>query len=225
VSTLPPGEADDRGAVRSGARAGLPFALASLALGISFGVIARPVMGPIAPIVMSIVVFAGAAQFAALAVLASGGGAIAAIIAGLLLNLRFLPMGIAIAPSLTHSWFGRAARGQALVDASWALAGREDGRFDIEFLLGATLSQYPAWVGGTVIGVLGGAVIHDPAALGLDAIYPAFFFALLVAELRKQGAGRVAIAGAILALVLTPLLPGGLPIIAASLCALLGIRR
>ena len=78
----------------------MPFALASLLLGISFGVVARPVMGPAAAIVMSFVVFAGSAQFAALAVLMSGGGALAAIVAGVLLNLRFVPMGIAIAPSL-----------------------------------------------------------------------------------------------------------------------------
>ena len=61
--------------VSAGVRAGLPLVLPTLALGVSFGVLARPVMGAVAPIVMSILVFSGAAQFAALSVLAAGGGA------------------------------------------------------------------------------------------------------------------------------------------------------
>jgi 4-azaleucine resistance transporter AzlC len=211
--------------VTSGVRAGIPFALASGLLGISFGVVARPVMGPAAAIVMSLVVFAGSAQFAALAVLAAGGGALAAIIAGVLLNLRFVPMGIAIAPSLTQRRLGRAARGQSLVDASWALASRGEGRFDTDFLLGATLVQYPAWVGGTILGALAGGMFGDPKALGLDAIFPAFFLGLLAPELRKSRARLVALLGAAVALLLTPVAPAGVPIIAASLCALVGLRR
>jgi predicted branched-subunit amino acid permease len=182
-------------------------------------------MGPTATIVMSVVVFAGSAQFAALAVLAAGGGALAAIVAGVLLNLRFVPMGIAIAPSLTQGPVGRAVRGQALVDASWALSNRGGGRFDIDFLLGSTLTQYPAWVGGTIVGVLGSTVIGDPNTLGLDAIFPAFFLGLLVAELDRPHAKIVALLGAAVALALTPLAPAGIPIIAASLFALIGLRR
>ena len=79
---------------------GIPLAAASVLVGLSFGVLAEPVMGDVAPIVMSAIVFAGSAQFAATAVLADGGGAAAAIVAGMLLNARFLPMGIAIAPSV-----------------------------------------------------------------------------------------------------------------------------
>jgi predicted branched-subunit amino acid permease len=60
--------------LRTGIRAGLPFGLPVLALGISFGVLARPLMGPVAPIVMSVVVYSGAAQFAALTVLTAGDG-------------------------------------------------------------------------------------------------------------------------------------------------------
>src|SRR5687768_14975216 len=86
--------------LRAGARAGVPFAVAAFVIGISFGVIAEPVMGTVAPIVMSAIVFAGSAQFAATAVLTDGGGAVAAIVAGILLNLRYGPMGIALAPSL-----------------------------------------------------------------------------------------------------------------------------
>jgi 4-azaleucine resistance transporter AzlC len=209
-----PGSARER--VAAGVRAGMPYGAASLLLGLSFGVLARPLMGPVATIVMSVIVFAGSAQFAALAVLSAGGGAAAAIVAGMLLNLRFVPMGIAIAPSLRSGPLGRALRGQALVDASWALANRGGGRFDIDFLLGSTLAQYPAWVGGTVLGVLAGGLIGNPKSLGLDAIFPAFFLGLLVAEMRRPQARPIAALGAVIALVLTPLTPAGVPIIVAA---------
>jgi 4-azaleucine resistance transporter AzlC len=218
------GRASRRLSLRAGFRAGVPYALAGCTLSFSFGVVARPVMGPIAPIVMSVIVFAGSAQFAALAVLAAGGGAIAAIIAGALLNLRFVPMGIAIAPWLREGPFGRALRAQAIVDASWAMSHQGEGRYDPDFLLGATLPQYPMWVLGTVIGVIVGPSL-DANSLGLDAILPAFFFGLLLTELPKPKAKLVAACGACVAAALTPLTPAGVPIIAASLAALLGLRR
>ena len=152
-----------------------------MVLGISFGVLARPVLGTTATIVMSVVVFAGASQFAATAVLAAGGGAAAAVVAGILMNARFLPMGIALAPSLTGRAARRAIEGQAMVDASWAIAHEGGGRFDRDRLLGATIPQYPGWVLGTVMGALGGDLVGDPERLGLDAVLPAFFLALLVA--------------------------------------------
>jgi 4-azaleucine resistance transporter AzlC len=207
-----------------GIRAGLPLGLAALVLSFSFGVVARPVMGPVAPIVMSVIVFAGSAQFAALAVLSGGGGAFAAIVAGILLNLRFGPMGIALGPSLRGGRWRRALTGQAVVDASWALANRGEGRFDPDLLLGATVPQYVGWVLGTVIGVLGGGVIGDPLRFGLDAIFPAFFLALLAPELRDRRARTAAVVGAAIALALTPLAPAGVPILAACLGAGVGLR-
>ena len=110
----------------AGVRAGLPLLLPTLALGVSFGVLARPVMGPAAPIAMSILVFSGAAQFAALSVLAAGGGALAAITAGMLLNARWLPMGFAIGPSLRGGPLARAAQGLTIVDASFVISSRGD---------------------------------------------------------------------------------------------------
>ena len=210
--------------LQAGIRAGIPYAVAAAMVGISFGVVARPVMGTVAPIVMSAIVFAGSAQFAAVAVLAAGGSAAAAIVAGLLLNARYFPMGVALAPSLRGGPLRRAAIGQAMIDASWAMASRGGGRFDPAFMVGATLPSYPCWVGGTAIGVLAGDVIGDPERLGLDVLFPAFFLGLLVGELR---AGRLAIAaaclGAAIALALTPFTPAGVPIIAASAAALLGL--
>jgi 4-azaleucine resistance transporter AzlC len=209
----------------AGIRAGLPFALATLVLGASFGVLAEPLMGPVAPIVMSIVVFAGSAQFAALSVLAAGGGAVPAIAAGLLMNARFLPMGLAFGPSLRGGPLTRALQGQAVVDASFAIGNRGDGRFDHRVVIGATLPQAVGWVGGTAIGVLGGALIAEPERYGLDAVFPAFYLALLFGEAHGRRALAAAALGAAIALALLPVAPPGVPVIAAAAAALIGLRR
>jgi predicted branched-subunit amino acid permease len=212
--------------VIAGARAGLPFAVAAFLLAVSFGVIAEPVLGTGATLAMSALVFAGSAQFGSVAVLAGGGGVAAAVTAAILLNARYLPMGIALAPSLRGGWARRAAYGEAMIDASWAMANRGGGRFDPDFLVGATIPSYPAWVGGTVIGVLAGDLVGDPDSLGLDALFPAFFLALLVGGEFRTGrmAVLVAVAGGAIGLALTPLTPAGVPVIAASAAALLGLR-
>jgi predicted branched-subunit amino acid permease len=209
---------------RAGLKAGVGFALAAFVLGVSFGVLAEPIMGPVAPVVMSAVLFSGAAQFGSTAVLAAGGDALTAIAAGTMLNARFLPMGVAAATALHGSPLRRAVEGQAVVDASWALAVQGDGRFDRELMIGATIPQYPAWVGGTLIGVLGGSALGDPTSLGLDAIFPAFFVGLLAAELSRPRALAAALLGGAIALALTPVLPPGLPVLLASAAALIGLR-
>jgi branched chain amino acid efflux pump len=206
--------------LKPGIRVGIPLGIAAGLLSFSFGVLARPVMGPVAPIVMSLVVFAGSAQFASLAVLSGGGSAVAAIVAGILLNLRFLPMGIALGPSVRGGRLRRGLTGQAIVDASWALANRGGGRFDPDVVIGATIPQYVCWALGTVAGVLGAGIIGDPLTLGLDALFPAFFLALLAPELRSRDGLRAAVGGALIALALLPWAPAGVPIIAACLAAL-----
>jgi len=222
---MPSGEdTDKRKRFWRGVRLGTPIAVAGFFLAISFGVLAEPVMGNVAPIVMSATLFAGSAQFGALAVFAAGGGAGAAIAAGILLNLRYLPMGIALAPSLRGGALRRALVGQTMVDFSWAVASRGDGRFDPYLMMGATAPCYPAWVGGTAIGVFAGDLIGDPAALGLDAMFPAFFLCLLVeGELRPGLPRTVAALGSLIALALIPFTPAGIPVIAACGAALLGL--
>jgi 4-azaleucine resistance transporter AzlC len=208
-----------------GARAGVPFGLAGGLLGLSFGVVAQSAgMSAGAAIAMSAIVFAGSAQFTAIAIIAQGGTVAAAVLAAALVNSRFLPMGVALAPSLPGNAMRRAAQGQAIVDASWAIAGRGDGTFDRSLLFGSTAVQYLGWVGGTVAGALGGNVLGDAEALGLDAIYPAFFLALLIKELTDRRSRLVAGLGALIALALVPVAPAGVPVLAASLAALVGLH-
>lgn len=210
--------------LRQGLKAGVSLLLPTLAIGISFGVLAEPVLGATASIVMSIVVFSGAAQFAALTVIGTGGGALAAIVAGMLLNARWLPMGLAIGPFLKGGRVRRSIESTAIVDASFVLASNGDGTFSRDRLIGSTLPQFVAWNLGTVIGVLGGSLLGDPEALGLDAVFPAFFAYLLFEELKDRIRVTTAAVGAGIALVLLPLTPAGVPVLAAACAALIGLR-
>lgn len=209
--------------LRDGARDGLPYAGASFVLALSFGVVARAAgFPPLAAVVMSAVVFAGSAQFAAVGILAVGGGVGAAVGAAALMNSRFVPMGFAIGPSLRGGRLRRAVEGQPVVDSSWTMAARGDGAFDRTYLFGHSGVQYVAWVAGTTVGVLVPGL--DARALGLDAVFPTFFLALLVGELRDRRRVLVAALAAGLALSLVPLTPPGVPVLVAGAAALLGLR-
>ena len=205
----------------------LPLALATGVMGISFGVLAYSLnWGVVAPIVFSVITFSGTAQFAVASVLGGGGGVVSAIAAAVLLNARFLPMGIAVAPFLKGGPLRRALEGQAVVDASWAMASRGGGRFDREFMIGATIPQVTLWIVGTVVGVLVGGVVGNVERLGLDVIFPAFYLTLLVEELRAGGRTiAVVLLAAALALALVPFAPPGIPVIVSCAAALLGLRR
>lgn len=212
---------------RDGVRAVLPLSVAVLGFGVAFGVLATSIgMGNLAPIVMSATTFAGSAQFAAASVLADGGAVAAAIAAGLLLNARYGPIGVTVAPWLQGGAWSRFWHAQLTVDESWALAAEPDGRYEPRILLAAGLGLYIAWVGGTTIGVLIGDVLPSPDTLGLDAAFPALFLALLAPQLRSRRTAWVAAAlGAAIALALTPVAPPGVPIIAACAATLIGLRK
>ena len=211
--------------LRDGARAVAPLSVAAAAFAVSFGVLAESAgMGTIAPIVMSATTFAGSAQFAAASILDDGGGVAAAVTAAVLLNLRYAPISISVAPGFEGSLPRRLVESQLIVDESWAVSHRGGGRFDHRVLLGAGLLLYPCWVGGTVLGALGGELIGDPNDLGLDAAFPALFLALLYPLLRTRATVAAAIAGAVVALALTPFAPPGIPIVAAAAVCLAGWR-
>jgi 4-azaleucine resistance transporter AzlC len=210
---------------RDGMRVVLPLLPAVLALGASFGVLAQAAgMGTVASLVMSATTFAGSAQMAVVSVLGAGSTAIAAIGAAILLNARYGPMALAARGAFTGGPLRRLLESQLLVDESWALANR-DGRFDRRILLGAGVLLYLGWNTGTAIGVVAGEGLGDPAAIGLDAAFPALFLALLAPQLRSRNAVAAALGGAAIALVLVPVSPAGVPVIAATLACLVGLRR
>jgi 4-azaleucine resistance transporter AzlC len=216
--------AADRASFRLGFRQALPFCAVGFVIALSFGVLATEAGFTAGQAIATAgLVFAGSAQFAALSIVAGGGGIAAALAAATLMNSRFLAMGIALAPSLPGGRVRRAAQGQAVVDISWALAHRGDGTFDRWLMFGNTAPQYVTWLAGTVVGAYAGDLIGDPERLGLDALFPTFFVAILLAELRRPGARVVALVGAVIALALVPWAPPGIPILMASAAALLGL--
>jgi 4-azaleucine resistance transporter AzlC len=215
-----------QGGVRAGVRAALPFTIAVAGFGVSFGILARAAgFPPLAAVVMSGTTFAGSAQFAAASVLEAGGAVSAAVAAAILLNARYGPIGISVAPALSGPAWKRFLVAQLIVDESWAMAARGDGTYDRGVLVGAGLTLYAAWVSSTVVGALGARLLGDPAVLGLDAAFPALFLALLWPQLSERRAPLAAVAGAMIALALIPWTPPGVPIIAASSACLLGLAR
>lgn len=213
--------------VRRSLTLALPLAAVVGVFGISFGVLAAGTsgFGALAALAMSATTFAGSAQFAAVTVLSAGGQLLPAVVAAVLLNLRYLPIGISVAPSVRGGWLQRFLQAQLVVDESWAVSARAGGRFDARVLVVVGLTLYAAWLIGTGVGVVTGAALGDPNRLGLDGAFPALFLALLAPQLLNRRAVAAALVGGAIALVLLPVAPAGLPIIAAAAAALIGLRR
>jgi 4-azaleucine resistance transporter AzlC len=216
---------EERG-FRHGIRAAVPLTVAVGGFGISYGVLARSSgMGAIAPVVMSATTFAGSAQFAAASILGTGGATATAILAAVLLNARYAPIGVTVAPWLKGGWWSRVLHAHLMVDESWAVAAEGGGRWNPRVLFAAGATLWVAWVLGTAAGVAFGDVLGDPNDLGFDAAFPALFLALLAPQIRDRVPRLAAATGAAIGLALTPFTPTGVPIVAASLACLLGLPR
>jgi 4-azaleucine resistance transporter AzlC len=211
---------------RDGAKKVAPIAVAALAFGVSFGVLARASgIASVEAIVMSATTFAGSAQFAVASILGAAGGIVSAIVAATLLNARYAPISVSMAPIFVGSPLRRLLESQLIVDESWAMSRRADGRYDRRLLVGAGLVLYVCWVGGTVVGAIAGDALGDPASLGLDAAFPALFLAILVTQVHSRRALAAAVLGGAIALALLPVAPAGVPIVAAAGACLLGWKR
>jgi 4-azaleucine resistance transporter AzlC len=128
IASVDGGGLEDR-SYRHGVTASLPLSVAVLGFGVSYGVLALSVgMGALAPVVMSVTTFAGSAQFAAASVLGGGGSATTAILAALMLNARYLPLGVTVAPWLEGGFWSRLLHAHLMVDESWAIAAEGQGR-------------------------------------------------------------------------------------------------
>ena len=207
--------------VRDGVRVIAPFAVAVAAFGLTFGVLARDAgLGGVKAIVFSATTFAGSAQFAATSVLSAGGTLAAAIAAAVLLNTRYVPIGLSVAPALPGPAWKRGLRAQLVVDESWAVSHLGGGRYDARLLLGAGLTLYCAWVAGTTLGSVAGSLLGDP-----DAAFPALFLALLAGQVRGRIGAAAALGGAAVAAALVTFVPPGVPVVAASAVCLIGLRR
>jgi 4-azaleucine resistance transporter AzlC len=184
--------------------------------GVSFGVLAVAAgLSPAQACVMSMLTFTGASQFAFIGGIAAGAGPLAAMAPAVMLALRNAAYGLSLAPILPRRLRDRALASHLVIDESTAMArAQEDPAAARQAFLATGISIWLCWNLGTLAGALLGGGL-DPKALGLDAMFPAAFLALLAPQLRRPGAPAAAIAGAVIALCLVPLAPAGVPIIAA----------
>jgi 4-azaleucine resistance transporter AzlC len=184
---------------------------------VSFG--ATAVAGGLAwwvPVAMSVFVFAGGAQFAAIGVVLAGGSPVAAVAAGALLNTRLLPYGMAVADVTSGAWWTRLIGAQVTTDESVAFALRQQDpalRRQAFWTCGVTL--FAVWNVAVLLGVVAGTAVKNTAAFGLDATFPAVVLALALPTLADRRTQAAAGTGAAAAVALTPVLPAGLPVLAA----------
>ena len=169
---------------------------AMIAVGASFGAIAIGTGLPTwVPFLMSTVVFAGGAQFMAVGLLAAG-NPIAAVLAGLLLNARHLPFGLAVSETVGHRWWHRILGSHLMTDevVAFTLAESDPARRRRTYwVIGVVL--FTSWNLGTLLGVLVGSAAGDPETFGLDAAFPAGLIALILPSLRDRDTRRVALVG------------------------------
>jgi 4-azaleucine resistance transporter AzlC len=194
----------------------LAIAAAVGAVGVSFGAITVAAGLPawVVP-AMGVLVFAGGAQFLAVGLMAAG-SPVAAVLGGLLLNARHLPFGLAVAGAVGDRWPARLIGSHLMIDESVAFAMAQTDparRRRAYWLTGVAL--FVAWNVGSLLGVVLGGAVADPAALGVDAAFPAGLLALILPSLRDRETRAVAGLGAAVAVLTTPLLPAGLPVLLA----------
>jgi 4-azaleucine resistance transporter AzlC len=204
--TLDPGPARDIALV----------CLADGVVGLSYGAISVGGGLPLwVPVVLSIVVFAGASQFLFVGIVAAGGSPIAAMVAGVLVNTRHVAFGLAVSDVIGGGW-RRLPGSHLMTDENVAFAlGQDDLRHKRAAYWAAGIGIFVCWNVGVLVGGLAGTVITDTDVFGLDAAFPAVLLALVLPALRDKSTRTAALAGTVVALAATPFLPAGLPVLLA----------
>jgi predicted branched-subunit amino acid permease len=191
---------------------GVAFGAASVASGFSV----------LQTCLFSLLTFTGASQFAAVGVVGSGGAAISAVAAATMLGTRNALYAIQMAPLLRVRGLRRVAAAHLTIDESTGVALSQAPRGTAAMRAGFWLTGsgvYVFWNIFTLLGALGAKALGDPASWGLDAAVPAAFLGLVWPRLENTFLRVVAASSMAFALVITPWLPAGLPIIASALVA------
>jgi predicted branched-subunit amino acid permease len=215
VEDLTPGADDDGTARRAVVVDALAIGVATGAYGLSFGAVAvtAGLQLPHA-VALSALMFTGASQFAFVGLAGSG---FAAAATAILLGARNAFYGVSLSEMMRLRGVRRAATAHLVIDESTAMAVGQDTPALARLGFYATgLAVFGLWNLATVIGVLGARLLTDPRVLGFDAAAPAAFLALLAPRLRSGETWAVAIGGALVAVLLTPFVPAGVPVLAAA---------
>jgi predicted branched-subunit amino acid permease len=214
---------------RSGiVRDALGIGIASGAYALSFGAISTAAgLTLVQTVSLSLLMFTGASQFAMVGVIGAGGSVWAGAATAALLGTRNALYGVRLSSLLGVSGLRRPVAAHFVIDETTAMAIARDKPEDSRFAFWATgLSVFALWNLGTFIGALATHAMSNPKVFGLDAAPPAAFLALLAPRLRAREPLAIAIAAAVVALVVLPFVPSGVPLlIVAVLVAALGLRR
>jgi 4-azaleucine resistance transporter AzlC len=190
--------------------------LADGVVGLSYGAIS--VGGGLSlwvPMLLSLVVFAGASQFLFVGIVAAGGSPIAATIAGLLVNSRHVAFGLAVSDVIGGGW-KRIPGSHLMTDENVAFAlGQDELKTKRAAYWTCGIGIFVCWNLGVVAGGQIGSVITDTDVFGLDAAFPAVLLALVLPSLQDKATRTAALAGVVVALAVTPFLPAGLPVLLA----------
>lgn len=193
----------DHPSILAGLSASLPIVLGYFPIAFSFGVAAtRAGFQPVEAFALSLIIYAGASQFLALALLSSGAPVLVSAFTLIAMNLRHVLYGPALMRQAGHEAGRRHAWAWAwgLTDEVFgqALGALVRGqRFSEAYMFGLGLGAYAAWVSGTVVGALAGGGVLDgwPAlSAGLGFMLPALFLALLLSILNRRQLPVIAVA-------------------------------
>ena len=178
-------------------------------------------------IALSALLFSGASQFAVVGIVAAGGAGGAAVATSTLLGLRNGLYGLQMSRLLGVRGLRRMPAAQLTIDESTAVAIAQPERSAQRLgFWGTGLSVYVLWNLTTILGAVVGNALGDPRRFGLDAAAPAAFCALLWPRLKSGDARAVAAVAALLALVVAPHAPAGIPVLVAALAAIVaGLLR
>ena len=202
-------------------RDGIAVGIATGAYGISFGAISVAAgLSVLQTCALSLLVFTGASQFALVGVVAAGGAPLSGALTGLLLGTRNTLYGLRLAPLLAWTGWRRAAAAQILIDESTAMSVTRETTEEARVgFLSTGLAVFALWNLATFGGAVAGKALGDPRTYGLDAAVGAAFLALLWPRLRDRDNRLTAVLSVALALLLVPLTPAGVPVLAAALVA------
>jgi 4-azaleucine resistance transporter AzlC len=166
---------------------------------------------------MSVLVFAGAAQFVAVPMLAAGASPLAIILTTYVINMRHYLMAATLAPAFRgfpRPWLALIAHG--INDESFAVAVAHRNPPDPWFYLGSAAAVAGSFMGGVPVGTQLGGLVADPNRWGLDFAFPAVFLALVAVQLRRRTDWLVALASGGLAIAVALALPGNWHIVIAG---------
>ncbi len=206
---------------RRGARDAVPLGASIFIYGLAFGLVASQAMiGWGQALAMSVAVYSGSAQLAAVSLMQTGELTLLTLAATILvMNARYVLFGAALQPWLGQTTPGRAYGSLLLLgDANWILVMRAvaEGEEDRAYLAGSGFPMLIGWLSGTVIGAVSGGVLPDPHALGFDLMLPCFAAAMMAAMMKTRASLVPVVTGAAAALIVGQVASPGWAIIAAG---------